>query len=133
MNISESEKKKCQEILVSNDTAFNKFRKIFEIYKLEIVGTELYYAALGLIDSDKIVYNDTAEDVKNVISGTEMSSDESPNMELYQEYKPRVKVGTCPKCGEDIEVDTSKILTSYPPNFRYTCKKCGNNITYLEV
>lgn len=57
LNILESKKKKCQEILASNDTAFNKFRKIFEIYKSEIIGTELYYAALGLIDSDKIVVN----------------------------------------------------------------------------
>ena len=132
LNVSESKKKKCQDILSSTDTAFNKFRRIFDIYKSEIVGTELYYAALGLVDSDKIVDTVAEEFVKSAVSSTREASDEVHNMDLYQEYKPWLKVGTCAKCGGDIEVDTSKILTSYPPKYRCTCKKCGN-ITYLEV
>lgn len=130
LNISESKRKKCQDILSSTDTAFNKFCRIFDIYKSEILGTELYYAALGLIDSDRKV--DTGEFVKSAVSSTKRASDEVHNMKLYQEYEPWLKVGTCAKCGGDIEVDTSKILTSYPPKYRCTCKKCGN-ITYLEV
>ena len=110
MNISESEKKKCQEILASNDTAFNKFRKIFEIYKSQIVGTELYYAALGLIDSDKIV--DTVID--------------NASDQLYTGVKADWPiVGRCEICGGDIRKDTSLILTSDPPKWRYVCSKCG--------
>lgn len=115
LNISESKKKKCPEILASNDTAFNKFRKIFEIYKSQIVGTELYYAALGLIDSDKIV--DTAIDEE---------SDQ-----LYAGVKPDWPiVGKCEICGGDIRRDTSVLLSSNPPKSIGMCSKCGS-VTYV--
>lgn len=110
LNISESKKKKCQEILASNDTAFNKFRKIFEIYKSQLVGTELYYAALGLIDSDKIVVN--------------VIDEASDQLHAGVKYDWPI-VGKCEICGGDIRKDTSLLLTSDPPKCRYVCSKCG--------
>ena len=115
LNISESKREKCQDILSSRDTAFNKFRKIFEIYKSEIVGTELYYAALGLIDSDKTV--------DNVV---DWESDQ-----LYAGVKSDWPiVGKCEICGGDIREDTSAILLSNPPKSRCVCSKCGN-VSYI--
>ena len=32
----------------------------------------------------------------------------------------------CEKCGELAEVDTSLVCTSIPPQYRYTCPKCGS-------
>jgi len=31
----------------------------------------------------------------------------------------------CPKCGSDAEVDTDKVLTTYPPKYRAVCPNCG--------
>lgn len=39
-------------------------------------------------------------------------------------YKP-VKPIRCPNCGEIVQVDASKILTSYPPQYKWKCLKCG--------
>lgn len=39
-------------------------------------------------------------------------------------YKP-VKPIKCPNCGEIVQVDTSMILTSYPPQYKWECPKCG--------
>lgn len=30
----------------------------------------------------------------------------------------------CPKCGEPIYVNTSVVLTTYPPKYKYQCNKC---------
>lgn len=45
----------------------------------------------------------------------------------------------CSKCGKMAEVDTSIVLTSYPPQYNYYCKHCGthgytfcDNIVYSE-
>lgn len=45
----------------------------------------------------------------------------------------------CDKCGKMAEVDTSMILTSYPPQYNYYCKHCGtygytycDNVVYRE-
>lgn len=35
----------------------------------------------------------------------------------------------CPVCGSDCEVDTSMILTSYPPQYQAFCKNC-NRVIY---
>lgn len=32
---------------------------------------------------------------------------------------------TCPNCGKQADVDTSKVLTSYPPKYRAVCPHCG--------
>ena len=32
---------------------------------------------------------------------------------------------TCPNCGKQADVDTSKVLTSYPPKYRAVCSHCG--------
>ena len=37
----------------------------------------------------------------------------------------------CPKCGEPIYKDLSIVLTTYPPQYRYTCLKCGWEDTYF--
>lgn len=37
----------------------------------------------------------------------------------------------CPKCGEFIYKDVSVVLTSYPPQYRYVCTKCGWQDTYF--
>lgn len=37
----------------------------------------------------------------------------------------------CPKCGELIYKDVSVVLTSYPPQYRYVCVKCGWQDTYF--
>ena len=31
---------------------------------------------------------------------------------------------SCPKCGELVSVDTSVVLTSYPPQYSYCCPHC---------
>lgn len=33
---------------------------------------------------------------------------------------------TCEDCKKQTEVDDSKILTSFPPQYEYTCKHCGH-------
>ena len=33
---------------------------------------------------------------------------------------------TCEKCGKEADVDTSIVLTSYPPQYNYHCPYCGN-------
>lgn len=43
-------------------------------------------------------------------------------------YKP-VKPIKCPNCGEIVQVDTSMILTSYPPQYKWECPKCGRTGT----
>lgn len=43
-------------------------------------------------------------------------------------YKP-VEPIKCPDCGEIVKVDTSKILTSYPPQYKWECPKCGRTGT----
>lgn len=35
----------------------------------------------------------------------------------------------CPNCGEIVQVDTSMILTSYPPQYKWECPKCGRTGT----
>ncbi len=32
----------------------------------------------------------------------------------------------CPKCGEYMLLDTSVVLTSYPPQYPYKCEHCGH-------
>lgn len=34
-------------------------------------------------------------------------------------------VTKCKKCGKETSVDTSMVLTSYPPQYGYTCEHCG--------
>ena len=36
----------------------------------------------------------------------------------------------CPQCGSECEVDTSMVLTSYPPKYQAFCKKC-NKMVYI--
>lgn len=45
----------------------------------------------------------------------------------YLEYTTNLKITDieCPKCGNKIYVDTTTVLTSYPPQQRYTCLGCG--------
>ena len=43
-------------------------------------------------------------------------------------YEP-VKPIRCPNCGEIVQVDTSMILTSYPPQYKWECPKCGRTGT----
>lgn len=31
----------------------------------------------------------------------------------------------CPECGEKVFRFTGTVLTTYPPMYRYDCKKCG--------
>lgn len=35
----------------------------------------------------------------------------------------------CPNCGEIVQVDTSMILTSYPPQYKWECPRCGRTGT----
>ena len=32
----------------------------------------------------------------------------------------------CSKCGSQLYIDDSIVLTSYPPMYQYYCKECGN-------
>lgn len=34
----------------------------------------------------------------------------------------------CPKCGGNVRKNLSIVLTSYPPQYRYDCEKCGHSI-----
>ena len=42
---------------------------------------------------------------------------------------------TCEHCGKKASVDTSMVLTSYPPQYNYHCPHCGHNssITFDKV
>ena len=40
-------------------------------------------------------------------------------------YKPSTEPIRCPKCGAIVKVDLSKILTSNPPCYEWTCPNCG--------
>jgi len=31
----------------------------------------------------------------------------------------------CPRCGEEVYLDSSKVLTTYPVKYAYQCKSCG--------
>ncbi len=131
ITISEKDKKKCQEILASKDTPYNKFIKIFEIYKPVIAGTELYYAILGYMDSQKIsdtCENDiTVSDIKNILNEkgftTSSSSDATPSS---------VCIGTCKDCGGDVYMNPFQQIKTYPAKLECSCSKCGK-ITYMEV
>ena len=43
-------------------------------------------------------------------------------------YKPAKPI-RCPNCGEIVQVDTSMILTSNPPQYKWECPKCGRTGT----
>lgn len=43
-------------------------------------------------------------------------------------YKPAKPI-RCPSCGEIVQVDTSIILTSNPPQYKWECPKCGRTGT----
>lgn len=43
-------------------------------------------------------------------------------------YKPAKPI-RCPNCGEIVQVDTSIILTSNPPQYKWECPKCGRTGT----
>ena len=36
-----------------------------------------------------------------------------------------VSTKKCPNCGSDMIVDNNIVLTSYPPQYKYVCPKCG--------
>lgn len=37
----------------------------------------------------------------------------------------------CEKCGEAMSLDTSIVLTSYPPMYKCFCEKC-KNVDYID-
>ena len=37
----------------------------------------------------------------------------------------------CPHCGGPVYKDMSKVLTSYPPRYRYFCEQCGWEDTFF--
>ena len=44
----------------------------------------------------------------------------------FGEYsEPKFK---CPKCGGNVRKNLSLVLTSYPPQYRYDCEKCGHSV-----
>lgn len=127
LHISESNKSKCQKILSSTDTAFNKFCKIFEVYKSQLVGTELYYAILGLIDADKIT---DIEESSVLLDDQAVESIGEATIDL--QGASNYWLGKCEQCGEGgVWMDTSCVLTSNPPKYRCICDNCGA-ITYKE-
>lgn len=38
----------------------------------------------------------------------------------------------CDKCGKEVKVDTSIVLTSNPPQYKYNCQNCGN-VSYIQT
>ena len=47
--------------------------------------------------------------------------------EYYENYNWYRKVNAkCSKCGSQLYIDDSVVLTSYPPMYQYYCKECGN-------
>lgn len=50
----------------------------------------------------------------------------------YRNVEPKAFC-KCGKCGRMAEVDTSMVLTSYPPQYNYYCKHCGTyGYTYCD-
>lgn len=40
----------------------------------------------------------------------------------------------CEKCGAQLYLDTRMVLTTYPPQYTYVCKRCNNTETsYLRL
>lgn len=128
LHISESSRSKCQKILSGTDTAFNKFRKIFEVYKSQLVGTELYYAILGLIDDDKIIMDIEEDSTSSEDKAVKSSGEVTIDLQGAGNYW----LGKCEQCGEgEVWMDTSRVLTSNPPKYICKCSNCGA-ITYKE-
>ena len=60
----------------------------------------------------------------------------------WEEYKEKKKIMLdyggnlqetnikCPKCGKFIYKDVGMVLATFPPEYRYTCMKCGWQDTY---
>lgn len=44
--------------------------------------------------------------------------------ENYNQFKP--VDAKCSKCGGQLYINDSVVLTSYPPQYQYYCKVCGN-------
>lgn len=42
----------------------------------------------------------------------------------YKDFKIKELI-KCTNCGEDSEIDTTMILTSYPPQYKWRCPHCG--------
>ena len=42
----------------------------------------------------------------------------------YTWYKP--VDAACSKCGSQLYINDMVVLTSYPPQYQYICKECGN-------
>lgn len=47
--------------------------------------------------------------------------------EYYNWYRP--VNARCSKCGAQLYIDDSVVLTTYPPKYQYYCKACGNSET----
>jgi len=49
--------------------------------------------------------------------------------EFWKRYKKPEKESlsgvACPECGEELLVDNTKVLASYPPQREVKCPKCG--------
>ena len=45
---------------------------------------------------------------------------------ILASYPPQYEV-KCPHCGEAAEVNTSMVLTSYPPQYNYYCEHCDKH------
>ncbi len=54
----------------------------------------------------------------------EAESTDNGFFESYNWYRP--VNAKCSKCGGQLYINDSVVLTSYPPQYQYYCKDCGN-------
>ena len=49
------------------------------------------------------------------------------NQDFFESYNCYRPVNAkCSKCGAQLYINDSVVLTSYPPQYQYYCKACGN-------
>ena len=58
----------------------------------------------------------------------EIEKERTDNLfEYFENYNWYRKVNAaCSKCGEPLYINDAVCLTSYPPQYQYYCKACGN-------
>ena len=76
------------------------------------------------------------ENLSDYITRKSLEDSKNKNEELIDEIFHRLTFPkdsyTCPKCGHVLVKDTSVVLTTYPPQYRWDCPNCGHSETHYE-
>ena len=64
------------------------------------------------------------EDNRKTLKELEKEYNEETIQYDYNVYRPTN--AKCSKCGHQLYINDTVVLTSYPPMYQYMCKDCGN-------